>query len=558
MHNCPHTKDFYDYLTQLRNERSMKEPAWNEISMYFAGVSNPYNLAYSLPTGQLMDSSSVLAGKMLAAAFLGMMINPNDRNIELKHIDDKYEKDRDTTKFTQYIAKRLMDFLLDVDTGFYSKAHEFLTEYVNYGQATMIVDQRAGKVRFITSPTTATLIDVDDESVPDTGAREFQWTLRQLNMRYPMDEYEWPKSFSTTYKTDPLHKVWLVHAVMPKDNCMVAKKLGRQYDAKKPFVHVVAARDEEHIFEIKGISIQTFITARFDRLAGEMYGVGPGEYALPDVRTVNKMGQLNIDAVERQVRPPRYAPAQGWLSPIDDEPSSLTLYDSLGGEELKITSMGVEGNPQIGLEFVDRHTSSMYQLFYGDRLRQLQKKAEVKELELMSDKEERTRDLAPQLARLETEWFKKVIGNVLHYKLKDFIKDYEGSVPTSFGSEPISSLKITLRSPLARAQKMLEATNAKRLVDQFLVPLAQIDQTALSTIEMLKFVKYLLEMFYIPEEIRTPDEEYEAAKEQSNREKAITQGAANLNEASQGIKNLAQAQQANPGFDPSQLLQGLG
>ena len=149
------------------------------------------------------------------------------------------------------------------------------------------------------------------------------------------------------------------------------------------------------------------------------------------------------------------------------------------------------------------------------------------------------RDLVPQLSRLHAESISHIVLNVVNYVMDDMEEP-----PPDLANVGI---KLRYLSPLARAQRLLEVSNANRTLQNVVVPLAQIDQSAMDAVSIPKLVKWSLQQSSFPTEVLNSDDEI-AAKQQGAQQQ---QQAAMALEAGQGAAQIAKdfstAQKNAPG-----------
>lgn len=549
-------KELYEYFRQMQRDRAPYENAWNDLTYYLFGQGAP-TTASSTATrngnmpgernATVMSSAPYLARTTLAGALLGMVLTPGQRNREILPVNDDHLLRDDIMGVCDHLSNRLNARLLQPEYGFYTKAHELLMEYVGYGWGVMLAEPLNEEPRFTVCPTMQCYIDTDDWDRVDTVARCWEWSLLQLKKRFPPDEYPWPPSLQAALKAPggASQRVQMLHIAVPANFTRVSNMAGMKF----PYVSIYATATMEHVFQVKGHELFPFFVPRFNRLANQKYPEGPGHLALPDIKSVNKLEVLNMETSEMLLHPPTVLPHRGWMSPIKHDPKAVMYRDALEGD-LEPRPLAQVGDGRFGMEYIQSRESTIMQHFYVDRLRGPNKRAEVKEMELAQDQEERLRDMAPQVSRLETEWLTPLTGWMLHHFGKDLLKGYPDALPPEFTGDVPIDLTVRYTSPIHRAQAAMDATSIKRVMDQFLLPIANVDPTVLQKLDYNEFVDIVVERFNLPRRLRkSPErEQQDMAAMQQQQEAAVEPD--NILKASQAAKNLSQAQAATPNIMP--------
>jgi hypothetical protein len=548
----PAQVDLSLYFEELKQERSAWEGMWRDVARYtlpssqFDSGGRPGQTL----TESIYDGTSISASNILASEFLGMTLNPNSRNFEYHAADMSKQHDDKTRKFAQYTSDCIQYLLHCPSFGFYTAAHEMLTEYVRFGQGPFLVEKVDNKPRYLACPLSQTYTGLNENRKVDSAIRRWTWSLRQLRAKYPPERFNWPAALvDKLNRPDQMSmKVTVCHGVMPSQD---HPDLARLCIFPKRYTHVIFLPEyKAHIIEVQGIDVFPMPTARYMMMAEESYGRGPGTMALPDTRMVNQMEKTNIRAVQKMSDPPMILPRRGWLRPIDVSPSALNYYDGL--EDMKIQSFGIEGNPQMSAEFVNQHRMQIREMFGVDELMGPNKRAEMKEVEVLEDQEGRMRRQAPQLARLLTEWFEPTSGLLLYYFNDEIISGYDGELPDELQATGRLDLTLKYMSPLQRAQSMMDAANVKKVMDGFFLPVTQLDPTVGSYFSGADYVEWLTDHFNLPTKFMRSRQEAQAQVDRAKQQQNEAMAASTAGDASKAILNVAKAQQALPEQVPGQ------
>lgn len=547
--------ELQQYYAELKTERAPWEGMWRDTARYTlpssqfdAGING--GKPSSTLTESIYDGTSISAAGRLAAELLGMTLNPNDRNFEFTPMDPRKAHDPKNKAFNQYLGDSMQYLLHAPDFGFYTAAHEMLIEYVRFGQGQFLVEKRDNKPYYLSCPLSQCYTELNDIRKVDSFVRSWRWTLRQLRSKYPPEQYFWPGDLQGHLNNPAMAhvKIEVCHAVLKSVD---HPRLAELTVFPKPYTHLIFLPDYKcHVLETKGLDVFPMPTPRYMMMSEETYGRGPGTLALPDTRMVNTMEKTNVRAVQKMADPPLLLPRRGWLRPIDISPSALNYYDGL--EEMKIQSFGIDGNPQLSAEFVNQHRAQIREMYHVDDLQGPDKKAEMKEVEVLDDQESRMRVMAPQLARLYTEWISPTLSLNLYYFNDELINGYDGELPDDMQRSGRLDLRIRYMSPLQRAQSMLDASNVKRVMDQFFLPVMQIDPQMSTRFDPDGYVDWLSDSFNLPTKLILSKDQANAKRQQMQGQQDQAQGAATAVDQSQALLNAAKAQQAMPQAPPGQ------
>lgn len=540
------------YYNEVQVERAPWEGMWRDTAKFTLPTSQftPGGQGGQALTENIFDGTSINAANRLAAELLGMTVNPNDRNFEFHPVDMRKMEDGKYKAFMQYISNAIQYLLHCPDFGFYTASHEMLVEYTRFGQGQFLVEKVEGRPRYLSCPISQCYTDLNDDRKVDSAIRKFRWTLRQIRSKYPPEEFVWPADLiGKLHQADKITtKFDICHGILRAAD---HPHLQRLVKFPKKYIDVVFMPTfGGHILTIKGSDVFNMPSPRYLMMSEETYGRGPGTLALPDTRMVNAMEKTNVRAVQKAADPPLVLPRRGWLRPIDSSPAALNYYDGL--EDMKIQSFGVDGNPQLSADFVNQHRMQIREMYQIDELIGPNKAAEMKEVEVLSDQEKRMRVMAPQLARLFTEWLSPVLMLLLYFFNDEIINGYDGELPDDFLESGRLDLKIKYMSPLQRAQSMLDASNVKRVMDQFYLPVVQMQPDMMARFDADGYTDWLVDSFNLPVKFILPKDKSDAKLAEMKEKSDQSMAAGTAVDASQALKNVAQAQAAMPQVMPGQ------
>ena len=234
------------------------------------------------------------------------------------------------------------------------------------------------------------------------------------------------------------------------------------------------------VLEESGYPEMPYCVARLDVLAGELYGRGPATIALPEVKALNEMAKLQLDASNLRLRPPLDVPVDAYLNPIELVPGYKNLNQDTAGR--RVTALNVAGDLAYTSKDIEIQQNKVKAIFYNDQL-YLRTNAEMTATEVQKRSEIQMQLMGPWQGRLELELFEPLINRLLGILIRsgeiapppmELIDktDLKGEDKETVTKYSTKALKIVYDSPLARAQRLVDV----QVIDQVKMSIAQTAQ----------------------------------------------------------------------------------
>jgi hypothetical protein len=523
---------------ELKSLRGTWESHWQEIGdrMYprkadFTAEKTPGEKRNQ----QIYDSSPVIAVETLAAGMHGMLTNPASQWFQLVAEDTELNKVRAVQEWLS-IANRVMTAEFNrPEAGFASAMHEDYMEYVAFGTSIMMVFEHPTRngVLFQARPLAECCLMENDIGQIDTIYREFKWTVRQMVQRWGRDKVseEVRKKYDAKQQTEMIK---VLHVMEPRETRDAKKKSAAHKAFASTYIEVATA----HILEDGGFDEQAGFASRFYKGSMEVYGRSPGSSTLPDVKMLNEMYKVTLKAAQKMIDPPLMVPDDGFLNPVRTVPGGINMYRS--GTQDRIEPLLTGGNIQIDLALMNEVRDRISKAFFIDQL-QLQQGPQMTATEVMQRTEEKLRLMGPVLGRVQTEKLGPMIDRVFAILLR------QKRIPTPPKELSGKNLKVEYTSPLARAQKQLEAQGILRTVE-VMSPFVQADPSIMQKINGDRMLDHVaITLFGMDPTLIRTDEEVAAMRQQAQQE---MQTMKMLNAAEVGgraAQSLAQAEATSRG-----------
>jgi hypothetical protein len=532
------------YFEDLKTRRTFAERLWAETAKYFIPSSiewNPNGTSYKSAQQrgqQVFDDTPSWAASRFAAALMGMVTSPTQKWLEFNLELQEGEPDEESQLWLSELANRVLFTFQEPDIGFYSAYHEHIYDYGVFGEAVMLIDRNpeTGKPRFTALPLEQCYVGLGHGKKPNAVCRQFSWTTQSLVEEFGESARAVPKIAEASNANRWGDKFDVAHIVVPRKTGIVGG-----FATNKPYASIYYMKNTKEVLNESGFDLFPFSIPRFQMMASQEHGQGPGTLSLSNIKTLNAIIKTMLTSDQRKAAPAYIAHRRSFAKPLNFNPWKLNYYDGMGELDSALKAIGNEGDPQAGREWVQMYQEQIVKAFYLDRLLSQDKRAEVKELEILSKDEERMRDLVPQLARLHDESIVQIIRNTVLILLE--------KMPPAPPLVQQNRMKINYLSPLSKAQGMTEVSSANRTIQQVLLPIAQIDPNAVHAINTQRFVSWALDKSNFPKEVKTTQAEYQQAAEQQAAQQQMQMGAQAGQQVSEMAKNFAQAQsmqQQNP------------
>lgn len=288
----------------------------------------------------------------------------------------------------------------------------------------------------------------------DTNYRKTALTVAQLVTEFGIDKVSekvrkhWEDGKLTT-------NVDVIHAIEPRDVFMVGAKLGK--NMKFASVHMEV--DSKKILRESGYHEFPCMIPRWSRLPGSVYATGPVSDALPDLRTLNKMVELDLMGTETVLAPPMIAENDGVLNTnnIKIGPRKILVANSVDSIKPLLTG----GQPDVAEVKIARLQAKIRKTLMADQLPPLE--GQTKTAYEWSVRVQMLRQmLGPMFGRFQAEFLQPLVERCFGIAWRANIASRFALV----GRPPESMLgrNFTVRylSPLARAQREEEIASMDR------------------------------------------------------------------------------------------------
>ena len=534
-------KDF----ERLKSERATYESAWRDIRDYVRPNVVDFNAHRSpgdIRTVQMLDSTAMQANTDLASEVFSNLFNPSERTFGIG-VNGSAELNRDpeVIEWCDLIADELFFSFTDERSQHTSATHEIIQDITAFGNGVISQEwnSETWQLQFMARPLACSFFDTDANGVVNKLIREESMELRQIVAKWPGATWE---GLQKELESTPEKKYCVLHSVQPRAE--EERRFGSTYVKRMIFASCWVLKEKKLLLDEGGYESFPYHCPRWNKVADEIYGRGPGINCIPAVKMLNRQKLTTIKAAQKATDPPIWLPGEGVRLPYRDEPGGVNFYDpSMFPQGFPTFTQDHKGNFPVTLEMMESERADIRKAFYTDWMewfpkRERQTAQEIRELSMR-----KLNKMSPLLGRLETELQVPMIQRAFELKrAAGLIPDAPTILQGGNGKKP-SELKVIYVSASARAQAASEA-NSIMLFFQELLPWAQADPTVMDAINMPEAVQELAIKQRITRRILRSKEEITAMQEQRAQKEQAMQMAGAAEPISKAVLNIAKANEA--------------
>lgn len=487
-------------------------------------------------TEKMFDSSAALAATKTVAALGAFAYPANQQYQKLTTSNDDLNKVYAVKAYFEQLTKRLFLARYSPRASFESQMGEAALQHVVFGTGPMFVEDNVKKraLRYKSMHLAHTFMLEGADGQVDTVFHRFEWTLRQIEQKWPG---RLPEALAKRLPTNPDEKVWVVHAICPRED----------YDPDAfgylgmPWASVYWVRGEKSKLDEGGYASWPLPTLRYMTSAGEVYGRSPAWMAMSDIKVLNAMKRSTLQAAQKAVDPPLLATEDGVLGAFNQVPAAVN-YGGLSptGEPL-VKPLITGAKVELGLEMMQWEEDKIAQHFMLDVFRWLIENPNTTATQVLEVMNERAVLVAPIVSRMESGFFSPLTERELQL-LHDAGQLADLEIPPEL-VEAEGEYKIEFTSPMRRAMRSSEALGLARTLE-ILTPFSQIDPTVLDVFDTAQFPRELADINGVPANmLRSPEAVMALREQRADRETAaaVLEAAPALSDTA---KNITQMQAA--------------
>lgn len=333
----------------------------------------------------------------------------------------------DVKRHFDAISRVQMDSYNNPGGGFYRASGSFIYDYGGFGNGGALFvdwDPERSVVRWTCWPLQQTFYVTNHQRQVIGFIRRHEYTAAQAVSAFGEDNvHESVKTAARDPQKASQHRAEFLYyeCIHPADQGAFK---GITTPGGHPWVSVVMGLQENDLVrEIEGFWEQPVFAIRHTLNAGEDYGRGPADRALPDQSNANIIFKDMLNRGQLDLRPPIAIPHRGLMSPVRQQPGGQTIYQPsmFTGSVPPIFPIGPPPQTGVAIEMFQLILNQIKQAFLWDLLQPFDERymSATQILELAA---RTTQLLGPNFSAMRNDWFmpqsERVYGlNRRHRKL---------------------------------------------------------------------------------------------------------------------------------------------
>jgi len=491
---------------ELVSQRAPWETDWRDCATYIqprkGGAIGKSGTPGEKLTQRLFDSTAIHANGLLGASLQGSLTSPAMRWFKLQMRNDDLNRLQPVQEWLDLCGKRVYSALQQ--SNWNAETFEAYLDLGAFGTAAVFMVERDGEpgpgfrgMLFKAIPIGTYVIAEDAEGRVDTLGYTFSLPAVVVVRRF--GEKGAGERLINLAKNKPQEPVELIHWIAPRANGEYGKK-----KLEKPWKSCYVSEKDKRLLEESGYDMAPFAVPRWTKASGETYGRGPGHTALPDIRTLNRMTELELRAIAKAIEPPLLARHHGVIGAVRTTPGAITTVRD--DPRTALVPLEASGRGfQVGQIKSEQLQAAIRDMFYNGQL-QLPSNQPMTATEIERRYEIMNRVLGPTLGRLEYEHTNPTV-------MRTFALMYQAGALPPPPQEVVEAaqlgedhLDVVSEGPLARAQKGSDVLAWERTF-QVALPIAQLDPSALDPLKLDEAVRMIAEASGVPARVFRSEQE---------------------------------------------------
>lgn len=436
---------------------------------------------------KVFDSTGINASGNLAAGLYGTASNDAENWFALSLMDKERAKWGPNRDWLQRHTKRAIASFGASYSKFYAQVPTLYLDLSAFGTGIFSSELRKDHSGFIDMARSLSThnFDVDAEGNVNT-----MYVDRRISVENAADEFgkdNLSRKLQEMIGKRDKEEVDFLQVVLPNNGHIE----GLEGFGKK-FAKLVIEVDTKHIVQRQGFASFPYFVPRWEVAEGERKGRGPGEKALPDVKSLNVMTKANLKAGEMAGDPAWGGPDEGNVSVARIRPGSYLpgAFDRQGRQ--LVAPLVTGGQSPFSLEMANQLREAIKDAFYFSLL-QLVGRSGMATVEVIERNEEKQRLMAPYMGRIQSEFLAPLV--MRRWELMQMVPGVVDPPPPDLQGH---TLQIEFVSAAALAQKSARAAGVLRFY-QVAGAIIQADPMAAARINGDKALEAVAEAVAVPD-----------------------------------------------------------
>lgn len=476
------------------------------------------------------DSTALWAVEQLASGYAGFLTPSNDRWADIVLEGDEVP-DREGQLWLDMVADMIYREYGNPHTRFIPSMQEDYLDLAAFGTSHLIQEYntRQKRLQFRAYAPGDMWIRESADGMIDVHHRIAHMTTRQLYQFFPMGILNGIEQVFKDRNTNT--RTWdVLHIVRPNSD-----KFRVDHKVRKHFISLYVLRETKDTLKASGYNFDPYSTGREKVVSGQVYGQSNAFTNLPAIKMLNAMMKTVIKAANKAIDPPVMAPSDGFMVPLSGDAGALWWYDAGMMTPDAVKQFEMRGRFEISDALISDVRDQITRGFHVDWLIRNKKRERQSATEIMDDRDEMLRQLAPTLGRIESEKLAQIVRT--SYKLLN----QAGRIPPAPASLRGKKIDIRFQSPSARAQFGARGIDLQRYL-QDLTPMVNLWPSMLDNMDPDAVAQYLARIRNVPAIVMRDEDSKAELRQQNAQKEELAQMVQGAPLAAGAIKDIAQAE----------------
>ena len=529
----------------LKEDRILWEPFFRDVRDYIRPrkqkVDSSPQISGERHTNKMFDSTAPEASRLMAMSMQNALVPQSvvwfGLSIPSGNKAAPLNKEPSVKRWFHDVTQKM--FFAFHESNFYTAIGEAFLDFTSFGTINVLLEEHDkmydggfGGLVFSSIPTGQFVFAEDKRGEPDTVFWEYVFTARQAKQMF--GQRKLPDKIKQALKGKPDEKFTFVRVLMPRDDY----QFGSMDVKEKKFASLDIHLDSKTVCRESGFEELPYVIGRFEKASGELWGRSPADIAMPDIKTINKIRELELKGLATAVHPPLIAPDQGIIGTFRMTPSAINY----SREPERFKFLRFEGRFDLSSLKADELKKSIRGIFLADQL-VLPEKLNMTAEEVATVREQIQKLLGPTVARFESEVLTPII-------LRSFgIMNRAGVLPPP---PPIlaelDELEVSYVGQLAKNQKIQDVTSIQRWLG-VASNMAAFSPEVLDNIDVDQALQIIGERMAVPNEVMRSQEEIAQLIQQRQEQMQIQQQLEQASQVAEGAGRAAPMVKALGGAD---------
>lgn len=404
---------------------------------------------------------------------------------------------KDQQKDVNLMLDDVTDYVFEIlqNSNFSQEIHESFLD-IALGTGVLLVEEgdATNPVKFKAVPLPHVCMTSGHDDKVDHIFRKRMIKFYELAVAYPNAEFS--------------EKMMMDMEKSPDKECEIIEVVYRNYFNTKEEEYHFCAIAKEYEYKLysetfKGQGSNPYVVYRWSKCAGEVYGRGPLQLALPAIKVANLVVELILENAQMSISGMYQVEDDGVVNVDNIQLIPGTIIPKAAGSA-GLQPIAPAGNFQVSDLVLRDMRVNIKKALYNDMLGNPNEKTPMSATEVAERQADLSRQIGAAFGRLQSEMVTPVLQRVV-YILK---KQGRIKIPVINGRE----VKVRSSSPLAQAQNQQDVAN----IDRFLAMIQGRVGPELTNIlvKQDEVAKYVAKKLGIPEELIRSSEEMQAAAQQ--------------------------------------------